>query len=87
MILTDIKILSNKLPSFMRNVKGKGGHKSLFLSMRRQLYILCSKIYMPSDTEMRITLVVFRVQIWNWFFEKMLFTITVYRWFQKNTQI
>ena len=47
----------------MRNVKGKGGHKSLFLSMRRQLYILCSKIYMPSDTEMRITLVVFRVQI------------------------
>ena len=62
-ILTDIKILSNKLPSFMRNVKGKGGHKSLFLSMRRQLYILCSKIYMPSDTEMRITLVVFRVHI------------------------
>lgn len=87
MILTDIKILSPKLPFFMRNVKGKGGHKSLLLSMRRQLYILGSKIYMPSDTKMRIMLLAFRVHIWNWFFEKMLFTITVYRRFLKNTQI
>lgn len=87
MILTDIKILSPKLPSFMRNVKGKGGHKSLLLSVRRQLYILGSKIYTPSDTKMRIMLLVFRVHIWNWFFEKMLFTITVYRRFLKNTQI
>ena len=71
----------------MRNVKGKGGHKSLLLSMRRQLHILCSKVYTPSDTKMRIMLVVFRVHIWNWFFEKMLFTITVYGGFLKNTQI